>query len=480
MRVLFLYPNVQGPRTPQLGVLTLASHLLEAGGEAAVCDLTFVPAERALDHLLGDVERFKPDVLAVSCRTMEFSHVRRLLPEVRKVHPHLLLTAGGPHPTHAPEAVARLVDFVVLGDGEGAMLDIARAVADGRRGDLEQTPNLAFWRGEEFVRHPLRPLFDLEESPRPHYELFDERHYRQHCFLSLVPGAKVCGVFEASRGCPYQCTYCSSPALMALNRGGGRWRREKSGAKLKGEIDHFRSLYGLDMIYFVDEVMMTSDRRVEELRQTLEPERVPFVFMERPELIQPQRAAAMKAAGAYSCSIGIESGDEAFRAQLLGRKMPDSRIRDGYRVMQALGIKTHAFIMMGLPDQTPEVMATTFRMLREIQPDSAQATTFFPLPGTLLDQQVRARGLFSGGEAPRHYYGDSELAFSPELKATIRGYTAMINLGLWKKSWILAGLAWLCRRVPGFADWLSRPGPSYYLARFRELGAWRAIQSKWV
>ncbi|MBF0181110.1 MAG: B12-binding domain-containing radical SAM protein [Magnetococcales bacterium] len=426
----------------------MGSYLMHHGVDVALCDLTFTEPGRYLDVTLNAIEANRPDVVGFSVRTLEFPVAREIMRAVRRRHPHLFLIAGGPHATFVPEEVAPLVDFGVAGDGEQSCLEIVQALANGQREAIAQIPNLFFQHEEHLIRNPLRPLFDLAQAPLPRYELFDERHYIDHCFLRLVPGARVCGVFEGSRGCPYQCTYCSNATLMELNKSGGKWRREKHPLQLRREIDHFKSAYGLEMIYFVDEVMMTSDARTTDLREHLADLKTRFVFMERPELIRPSRVQDMQAAGAYSCSIGIESGDEEFRRQLLKRQMPDQKILESFRLMQQHGIRTHAFIMMGLPGQTESVMQESIRLLQTIQPSTAQATTFFPLPGTELYELAREQNLLDPDAHPDNYYALSALAYPVAFKQRIKMYADMVNQELWRNTRMRNGTVWLCTRMP--------------------------------
>ncbi|MBF8272592.1 MAG: B12-binding protein, partial [Magnetococcales bacterium] len=338
MRFLFVYPNEQLNHTPQMGILTLGSLLMEHGIDVSVCDLTFTPPAQWYRDVDSHIARFKPDILGISVRTMKYTLARDLLREIRKNHPRVLLVAGGPQATYCPEDVAPEVDYGVIGDGEGACLDLCRLVSEGRRQEIQSLGNVYFMHNGVLVKNKPRPLFNLADTPLMRYALFDERHYRNHNFLHVVPGSQICGVFEASRGCPYQCTYCSSPTLMAMNRENGKWRREKPGAQIRREIDHFKAHFGrLDMIYFVDEVMMTSDARTRELRTHLEDMAIPFIFSERPELITQDRAHDIKAAGAYSCCIGIESGNESYRQTLLQRKMTDEKLKTGFRLMRESG-----------------------------------------------------------------------------------------------------------------------------------------------
>lgn len=456
MRFMFIYPNITRPKTPQMGILALGSHLSHHGVDVRVCDLTFVETDRWVTHVLEEINHWHPDIIGISLRTLEFFSALPILETLKHNKGNSLLIAGGPHATFVPQELAHLVDFGVIGDGEEPCLAIAQAMSQGKPELIRDLPNIFFQNHDKLVKNPVGPLFDLAHAPVPRYELFDERHYTQHCFLRLVPEAQVCGVFEGSRGCPYLCTYCSNAALMELNKGAGKWRREKSGAQLRREIDLFRSRYGMDMMYFVDEVVMTSDKRTTELRDHLHDVKIPFIFMERPELIRENRVRDLKEAGAYSCSIGIESGDEQFRREILKRNMPDEKIINSYKMMDEYGIRTHAFVMMGMPKQSETVMRESIRLLQTIQPSSAQATTFYPLPATELYGRVLEMGLFDPKVRPSNYYSLSALNYSDTHKQTVAMYADMVNLEMWRATPIRRLTVRLCMALPrafGLVRW---------------------------
>jgi radical SAM superfamily enzyme YgiQ (UPF0313 family) len=453
MKVMLVYPNVTKARTPQMGILSLGTYLLDKTIDTTVCDLTFIEPAKYLDHMTAEIAREKPDIVGFSCRTMEFPASKSLLIELRKKYQNILFIAGGPHATFKPGDLAQFVDYVVIGEGELAVFEIAKALADDKRKSISGINNIAYLKDGALVRNNMSPLLDISQLPIPSYGLFDERHYFSNSFLKIVPGAKICGTFEGSRGCPFSCTYCSNKALKGLYRGSGKWRREKPAAKLREEINAFKGDYGLDMMHFIDEVIMTTDNRTFELKENLQDLNVPFIFMERPELINENRAKNIKAAGAYSCSIGIESADEEFRLKLLRRKIADKNIRKAFTIMKKRGVKTHAFIIMGLPEQTKEIMHETYRLLQELQPDTAQATTFFPLPGTELDEYVREKDLIDKDfTIPHTYYGSSLLNYSSKHKYAINTVKNMINIGLYKKSLTNSILTKCCFKIPYFIN----------------------------
>ncbi len=474
MKVLLVYPNVVQTMSPQMGLLSLGSLLREKGIDVRLCDLSFVPIRRYRDHLVSEIERWRPDIVGVSCRTLESHAAKALCAEVKQKFPNTLLICGGPHMTLKPEDLLPVVDFGVIGEGEETLYDIAVACADGRRSSIAEIFNIAFLYNSRVERRPLRPLIiDLGTLPIPHWSLLDERHYTDHECLPMKPGARVCGTFEGSRGCPYQCTYCGNAALMKPYKGLGAWRREKSLPRLRKEILSFRTAYGLDLAFYSDEVIMTSDARTAEYRRHLSDLDLPFIFMDRPELATETRVADMKAAGAFFCALGIESANEEYRRRFLGRQMKDKTLFDAYATMKAHGIRTHCFTIMGLPGQTNETMRATFELVRDLQPYSAQAMIFFPLPGTALEEVCREEQLLTG-TLPSRLYDPSTLNYDDDHKRWIAIYAGLINTGAWKRSVRSRILEFAGTRWPSVLTWSRRWSALRFVVGQR--GVWPAIQ----
>lgn len=425
MRCLFLYPNLQRAATPQLGIAVLSAVLKEAGHETALCDLTFVSREEMDDVFTRAVAEFEPQLIAASVRSSEWRVARELLHQAPNI-PHVV---GGPHPTVAAEDIVGDVDMLVRGEGEETLLDIVRALEAGT--PLVGIPNV--WMRENGVtyRNPLRPLIqDLDAWPHPDWDIWEPQHFSEHFLRELRPGTRLVGTFEGSRGCPYTCTYCSSPTVMGMYKGKGRWRREKSPERMVEEITAFRERYPIDFVYWVDEVFLTRLERVKAFRDAYKPRlSIPFAFMERPELITEEKARYIADAGAYSVSIGLETGDEELRRELLQRRTPQEQVIRAFHIAREVGMKTHSFTMVGLPGQDEASMMKTFDVLAHIQPDTVQFTIFYPLRGTVLYEQCAESGYMDPEmEMPLDYYAQSVLTLPNVTADVIRRYQVLFTM----------------------------------------------------
>lgn len=407
LRVLFVYPNVQRNRTPQLGIAVLSACLEKIGAETRLFDTTMITRGREAEPFRRIVADFRPHLIAYSVRSNEWTLVLELLAIGKSLGIRQIM--GGPHATHAPEESIPPVDALVVGEGEGAMMDIARAVVAGR--PLVGIPNTWVHTDEGVVKTPKRALIeDLDALPLPHWRLFEKSHYDDSYIRAMMDGTpKIVAAIEGSRGCPFTCTYCSNHALMDAYRGGGRWRREKSPGRMVEELEAFRAEFGrLDFVYWVDEIWLTGVKRLKRFRDLYKARiGVPFSIMERPECISEQKLEVISDAGLCFIAIGLESGDEELRAGLLNRRTHLDVLKRALILPKKFGVKVHAFTMVGLPGQGEASLMKTWSFMRQVMPDTAQFSFFFPLKGTKLYEQSIQMGIYDPAATTESYHAGS-------------------------------------------------------------------------
>ncbi len=350
MKILFVYPNITRAKSPQLGICMIAAVAHQLGHECSLYDLTTVPDEgEEFSTFKSKLDSFDPDLLAVSCRSNEWSFINQLFQSVDAGN--ILKVFGGPHATVAPEEVINIADIVVIGEGEDTFSELLKRIAGGE--DITNIAGTWVKQGSRIIKNEIRNLIsDLDELPFPYWKIFDDIHYYDSYVKRDFKGATVVGTFERTRGCPYACTYCTNDYVQALYKGKGKWRREKSPERIIQEVQLFRDEYGLDCIHWIDAVVLTNIDRLKIFRDIYSSEiGVPFGFNERPENMTDEKVSIIKQAGAQLVSIGIESGDENIRRNLLNRHHSQETIISAFRTAKKYGLTTHAFTMIGFPGE---------------------------------------------------------------------------------------------------------------------------------
>jgi radical SAM superfamily enzyme YgiQ (UPF0313 family) len=415
MKILFVYPNVTSQRSPQLGICMIASVARQLGHECFMFDLTCIPHGKEVSRFKSIIGNIKPNLLAVSCRSNEWPMIEKLFRSADLSN--IIKVFGGPHATVAPEETLEIADIVVIGEGEDTFSELLKRIEDGK--DISKVAGTWTKKDGNIIKNDMRDLIsDLDDLPFPYWNIFDKIHFEKSYVMEHFKGAKIVGTFETTRGCPYGCTYCTNDYVRGLYKGKGKWRREKSPERIIEEVKQFRDEYGLDGIYWIDEVVLTNIDRLKKFKDLYISEiGVPFVFMERPENMTDEKVSIIKQAGAKMVSIGIESGDENIRRNLLNRHHSQETIINAFQTAKKYGLTTYAFTMIGFPDEDRESIKNTFNLLKQAQPDKVQTTIFFPLGKTKLYEKTVSEGLFDPRTPmPRHYYDKSCLNFSVNKK----------------------------------------------------------------
>jgi len=383
MRVLFVTNAGRYNYTEPLGPMYLSAVLRDVGHETR-----FVPDTA---KAAGDViAAWQPGVVAYMATTGEHVRLIALNRELRQ-KAEFLSIFGGPHPTFFPQMVEEEgVDAICRGEGEGAILDLVEALEKGD--DVRSIRNL--WVkdvGHGAIRkNDVRPLIeDLDALPFPDRATF----YR------LYNRAEVYGVphFMVGRGCPFNCTYCFNKPYFDLYAGKGSRVRLRSPENVVSEIEQFLESYRADRCIFHDDVFPTRAEWLEPFR-TAYRERVhrPFTCYLRVELVDGDTCRLLREAGCDTVFIGIESGNESFRRDVMHRRMTNGQIRAACRAFHDAGIRFCTNNIVGAPGETLETAMDTLRLNLECRPALASGFFFQPYPGTEAGELAMRLGLFDG------------------------------------------------------------------------------------
>jgi radical SAM superfamily enzyme YgiQ (UPF0313 family) len=287
------------------------------------------------------------------------------------------------------------VDFLVRGEGEEAIIDFIDRLESSA--DLFDMPNLWGRKDGEIFRNDVRPLIqDLDSIAMPNWDIWDERHFREHAHHAFSKTAQIFGDLETSRGCPYSCPYCLTPVMQELYRGKGKYHREKSAERIVAEVEKLRQDRKIDYVRFVDETFILNRKRLklfcELYRQSVT---LPFSFSTRPETVSEEMMRMLAEAGANCVSFGLESGNEEYRREMLNRKTRQQEVIDAVSMAKRNGVKTFAFVMIGLPHETRGHIQDTLELIHLLQPDMFQITIFYPFEGTPFYKYCLDEGLLN-------------------------------------------------------------------------------------
>ena len=362
---------------PSLGLLTLGGYLRAHGIDVAMTDLTF---ERSTAPVTDRIRRWAPHVVGVHTKTLTMRRACEVAARARRAG--AFTVAGGPDSATRPELYLEAgFDAVALAEGEETLVDLAHRVHRGET--VDGLPGLATLGLEGVRRGRPRPfLRDLDRLPLPAWDLIDMEAY-------LGRWARRTGERRAalltSRGCPFDCSWCSKPTF-------GRTFRQQSPARVLDELRALKERYRVDYVRFCDDVFGIHRPWIEALLDGMIEERLDLKFecLARVDLLRPELLARMRRAGLARVYVGVESGSQKM-LDLMNRGTTLHQVERTASALRSAGVRQFWFLMLGYPGETLDDIEATLRLFRRFSPEEYSVSIAVPVPGTRFFDAVRDR-----------------------------------------------------------------------------------------
>jgi pyruvate-formate lyase-activating enzyme len=236
------------------------------------------------------------------------------------------------------------------------------------------------------VRGPVR---NLDSLPAPAFDLFYDAapRYRKEPNKS----------FLATRGCPYRCSYCFNRQLSDRYRAFGSILRAHDPERVCDDVAAVRDRWGAKLVWFLDANFVANLPWLEAFSAVYRRRiGLPLFCKLRPERATPRIVRLLVDAGCTAVGVGLESGSERIRREILCRPASDADILAGCRQLKAAGIRIMAFSMLGIPGASMEDELRTLALNVACGIDLAAATILQPYPGTAIARWAETKGFFDG------------------------------------------------------------------------------------
>ncbi len=437
-KVLLITPNIKGMSEginrvqPGLGIGYLGAVLREAGHEVHIRDtgLEGYHIKKRLDErmvIIGEpdeaiaahISNLSPDVVGVSALFSNMmGHAHAIARIAKRVNPDILTVIGGNHVNNSardyqfavdnpgagiPREFVDMqdgnIDFAFRGEAEYQFLEFVNRFANGE--ELAGIPGLIYRRNGLLSINPPSPhIKDLNSLPIPARDLMNmEGYFNIGLFHSSKPRSRRVLNVMASRGCPEECTFCTTPQVWGQKV---RWRNPTS---IYQEIKEGIETYGIGEVQFEDDTLTAHTDNLVELCDLIEPLGIPWCTPNGIRLDyhqtgnkQHETYKRMAGAGCYQVTLGCESGVQRVLDDIIHKNFRLEQIRPSVDSAKKAGLLVHTFWVVGFPGETREEMERTISFAAQIGADSYSVAILSPLPGTQIYHQVMRENLWWDGK----------------------------------------------------------------------------------
>lgn len=340
-----------------------------------------LPLEQIVERIPCDAEAVGISVIF----THEWPMAVRLIEMIKRRLPMTSVIVGGEHITAMPEfcLMTSVADVLVLGEGEETIVELVEALRDD--GDLSTVPGIAFRHdGSVQVNSRRTRCTNIDDIAWPSWRHFKIKTYHQQHFVGGMFTAELSMPILATRGCPYQCTYCSS-----INMWTPRWI-PRDPIKVVDEIEHYVNVYGATSFPFQDLTAIIEKDWILRFCREIQHRNLKISWQlasgTRSEAIDAEVAAELRKSGMIQMSYAPESGSETTR-KFIKKKMKTDRLLASLESAASAGLNVTIFLVIGFPHDRVEHLKENIPFIDAVAEHGAAdlSTGFYmALPGTEL------------------------------------------------------------------------------------------------
>ncbi len=372
---------------PPLGLCYIAAVLEQNEISVRILDMD------ALSTPISDIRRFlqrlNPRIVGIRTISLLVHYCLKIAQIIKDWNPDTIVVFGGIHATLFPVEILESgkVDVVVREDGEYAMLELVHHFFKGR-------PSFSEILGIHYKEHdlikatPRRPLeTNLDKFPFPARHLLLGR--ANEVYFSLLAKRQPITSMVFSRGCPFQCTFCSRMYNSIRLRS-----KENVMEEIRSLTEHAK--YPIRHIDFMDSEFNISQKYSISLCREIAKAKCDFQWRAifRPDLMNTTLGSYLRTAGCYITTIGSEVGSDRILA-FLKKGYTTSQIIQAFKLARNNNLETHTVLMMGVPGETTRDLELTRNFINKIRPDYLQLQVYAPLPGCELYDLLLAKKIYT-------------------------------------------------------------------------------------
>ncbi|MEE9605472.1 MAG: radical SAM protein [Candidatus Scalindua sp.] len=366
------------------GLSYIASSLKHAGFDTKA--LVFTNDTNHVNVLRKYIQQYNPRLFCLTSVSSQYHLIVKIAKAIKLIDSLLTIILGGPHASLNPSTVIleESFDAICVSEGERAVVEYATQIKDKKTPSNIKNLWIRNRELKSIEKNGNEPfLQNLDLLPYIDREIWQDWIADKSRMVSMLIG----------RGCPYKCTYCSNHALAKLSD--SKYVRFRSTENIIGEIEEIiKKFPDIRRIYFQAETISAnlkySFQLCDELREFNSTLKEPLKFganltIRRALAENDEFLLKLKSANFEFISIGLESGSERVRKEILRRpKYTNEDIINFCKIASKVGIDVNLFVLVGLPGETLTDFKETVKCTRACNPSHVHLSIFYPYPGTDL------------------------------------------------------------------------------------------------
>ena len=380
-----------------LGLAYISSSLKKHGFKVEVLDgVGEAPKNRTgyfKGYLVGlsleeVVEKINPNTLAIGISvifTHEWPVAVKLVSLIKEKFPNIPIILGGEHISALPEFSLNTssIDYIVLGEGEETILELMNAIKN--KSSVEKIEGIGYKINNEVVINTRRNRRrSVDDISYPDWDSFNVKGYHENRFVGGMYSDGITIPILATRGCPYQCTYCSSPNMWSP-----LWI-PRDPIRVVDEIEYNVKKFGAKNFPFQDLTAIIKKDWVKAFCEELIKRDLNISWQlpsgTRSEAIDSEIAFLLKKSGMSSMAYAPESGSDETR-KMIKKQMRTDRLFDSIDATAKADLNLSVFLVIGFPHDLPKHLEENKNFVEQLAKHGVTDLSigfYMALPGTEL------------------------------------------------------------------------------------------------
>jgi len=338
------------------------------------------------------LKSYEPQVVGLSNKfTSHTTDVLEMTQIVKELFPQSIVVLGGVNATLAHLALIndKNIDIVVRNEGEETFWQILESIY--RKKDFcNILGSTAKNKTQEITVNLNRDFVDnLDQIPFPDRSLVDYGRYINNDKLYFTTKNKPVGTVISSRGCVFDCVFCSTKAMWQQ-----KWRG-RSPRDVVDEIEYLVNNYKIKEIAFQDDQFLFDNQRIIDICQEIRRRKIKITFIVpsgvSPSLLKKDTVEEMVASGFYRVALSIDSGTEK-SINIIKKPLILKQMRSLVKYLNNKGLWTYATFVIGFPDETKEDIQASINFAYSLKVDFLRFYIAQPYPGSRLYDIYIKRG----------------------------------------------------------------------------------------